>query len=88
MFALYQLDFYVIPVSIFPVSLTSRQTWQNVNCKRILQRMQNVQQGKRHQKKIHLAALSLFLLFYGRTFQTTILKVILAETSCWEIERK
>jgi hypothetical protein len=30
---------------------TSRQTWQNVNSKRRLKIIQNVQQGKRHQKK-------------------------------------
>jgi hypothetical protein len=56
MFAWPQLDFSAIPVSISAVSLTSRQTWQNVNSKRRLQRIQNVQKGKRHQKKKHLAA--------------------------------
>jgi hypothetical protein len=34
MFALSQLDFSAIPVSISAVSLTGRQTWQNVNSKR------------------------------------------------------
>jgi hypothetical protein len=29
----------------------SKQTWQNVNSKRRLQRIKNVQEGKRHQKK-------------------------------------
>jgi hypothetical protein len=51
MFAWSQLDFSAIPVSISAVSLTGRQTWQNVNIKRRLQRIQNVQEGKRHQKK-------------------------------------
>jgi hypothetical protein len=50
MFAWSQLDFSAIPVSISAVSLTSRQTWQNVNSKRRMQRIQNVQEGKRHQK--------------------------------------
>jgi hypothetical protein len=56
MFAWSQQDFSAIPVSISAVSVTSRQTWQNVNTKRRLQRIQNVQEGKRHQKKRHLAA--------------------------------
>jgi hypothetical protein len=56
MFAWSQLDFSAIPVSISAVSLTGRQTWQNVNSKRRLQRIQNVQEGKKHQKKRHLAA--------------------------------
>jgi hypothetical protein len=56
MFAWSQLDFSAIPVSIFAVSLTSRQTSQNVNSKRRLQRIQNVQETKRYQKKRHLAA--------------------------------
>jgi hypothetical protein len=52
MFAWSQLDFSAIPVSISAaVSLTSRQTWQNVNSKRRLQRIQNVHKVKRHQKK-------------------------------------
>jgi hypothetical protein len=51
MFAWSQLEISAIPVSISAVSLTGRQTWQNVNSKRRLQRIQNVQEGKRHQKK-------------------------------------
>ncbi len=53
MFAWSQLDFSATPVSISAVSLTSRQTWQNerVNSLRRLQRIQNVQEGRRHQKK-------------------------------------
>jgi hypothetical protein len=56
MFAWYQLDFSAIPVSISAVSLTGRQTSQNVNSKRRLQRIQNVPGSERHQKKRHLAA--------------------------------
>jgi len=41
MFDWSQLDFSDIPVSISAVSLTSRQTWQNVNSKRRLQRIKN-----------------------------------------------
>jgi hypothetical protein len=48
---LLQAGLPAIPASISAVSLTSRQTWQNVNSKRRLQRIQNVQEGKRHQKK-------------------------------------
>ncbi len=51
MFAWSQLDFSAIPVLTSAVSLTGRQTWQNVNSKRRLQRIQNVQEGKRHQQK-------------------------------------
>ncbi len=51
MFACSQLDFFAISVSISVVSLTSRQTWQNVNSKRRFQRIQNVHEGKRHQKQ-------------------------------------
>ncbi len=51
LFAWSQLDSSAIPVSISAVSLTSRLTWQNVNSKRRLQRIENVQEGKRHQKK-------------------------------------
>jgi hypothetical protein len=46
-----QLDFSAIPISISAVSLTGRQTWQNVKSKKRLQRIPNVQEGKRHQKK-------------------------------------
>jgi hypothetical protein len=69
MFAWSQLDFYAIPVSISAVSLTSRQTWQNVSSKRRLQRIQNVLEGKRHQKKANLLLSYLLLLFLGRSFQ-------------------
>jgi hypothetical protein len=57
MIAWSQLDFSAIPVSISAVSLTGRQTWKNVYSKRRLQRIENVQEGKRHHKKIHPAVL-------------------------------
>jgi len=68
MFAWSQLDFSAIPVSISAVSLTSRQTWQNVNSQRILQRIQNVQEEKRHQKKRHLAAFVFIPSEFGEKF--------------------
>jgi hypothetical protein len=51
MFACSQLDFSAILVSISAIFLTSRQTWQNLNRKRRLQRIQNEQEGKKHQKQ-------------------------------------
>jgi hypothetical protein len=51
MFAWSQLEFSAIPVSISGISLTGRQTLQNVTSKRRLQRIENVLEGKRHQKK-------------------------------------
>jgi hypothetical protein len=51
MFAWSQLDISAIPVSISAFSLTGKQTWQNVNSKRRLQGIKNVQEEKRHQKK-------------------------------------
>ncbi len=56
MFAWSQLDFSAIPVLISAVSLTGRQTWQNVNSKRGLQRIQNYRKGKDIRKKRQLAA--------------------------------
>jgi hypothetical protein len=51
MFAWSQLDFSALPFSISAVSLTGRQSWQNLISKRSLQRIQNAQEGKGHQKK-------------------------------------
>jgi hypothetical protein len=51
MFAWYQLDCSAIPDQSMQFFLTSRQTWQNVNSKKRLQRIQNVHEGKKHQKK-------------------------------------
>jgi hypothetical protein len=70
MFAWSQVDFSVIPVSISAVSETSRQTWQNVKSKRRLQRIQNVQEGKRHKKKRHLAAFVFVPSVFGEKFPT------------------
>ncbi len=65
MFAWSQLDFSAIPVSISAVSLTGRQ----VNSKRRLQRIQNVQEEKTSEKRNIKLLQSLFLLFLGRSFQ-------------------
>jgi hypothetical protein len=70
MFAWSQLDFSAIHVSISAVSLTGRQLWQNVNRKGRLQRIQNVQEGKRDQKKRHLAAFVFVPSFFGEKFPT------------------
>jgi hypothetical protein len=65
-----QLDFSAIPVSISAVSLTSRQTWQTVNSKRRLQRIPNVQEGKRHQKKETSSCFVFVSSFFGEKFPT------------------
>jgi hypothetical protein len=65
-----QQDISAIPVSITAVSLTGRQTWQNVKSKRRLQSIQNVQEGERHQKKIHLAAIVFVPSVFGEKFPT------------------
>jgi hypothetical protein len=68
MFAWSKLDFFAILCSISAVSLTGRQTWQNVNSKSRLQRIQNVQEGKRHQKKRYIAAFVFFPSAFGEKF--------------------
>jgi hypothetical protein len=70
MFPWSQLDFSAIPVSISAVSLKGRKTWQNINSKRRLQRIQNVHEGKRHQKKRHLAAFVFVPSVLGEKFPT------------------
>jgi hypothetical protein len=85
------------------IDTTSRRTWQNVNSKRRLQRLQNGQEGKRHQKKRHkilsfhicvvttyqhLAAFVFVPSVFGEKFPTAEFLMISAETPCWEIERK
>jgi hypothetical protein len=70
MLAWSQLDFSAIPVSISAVSLTSRQTWKNVNSKRRLQRIQNVQEEKRHKKKRHLAVFIFVPSVFGEKLPT------------------
>jgi hypothetical protein len=53
-----------------------------------LQRIQNEQEGKRHQKKRHLVAFVLVPSVFGEKFPTAEFGMTSAETSCWEIERK
>jgi hypothetical protein len=70
MFSWSQLDFSAIPVSISVVSLKGRQIWQNVNSKRRLKKIQNVQEGKRQQKKETSICFCLCsFCFLGRSFQ-------------------
>ncbi len=76
MFVWSQLDFSAIPVSISAVSLTSRQTWQNVNSKRRLQRIQNVQEGKRHKKKSSTSFCLCSFCFWGEVSSSWILNDI------------
>jgi hypothetical protein len=71
MFAWSQLGFSAIPVSISTVSLTSRHIWQNLNSKRGLQRIKNVQEGKRHKRKKRPLATFVFVpSVFGETFPT------------------
>jgi hypothetical protein len=70
MFAWSQLDFSAIPVSISAVSLTGRQTWQNVNIKRRCKEFKMYRKGKRHQKKRHLAAFVFVPSVFGEKFPT------------------
>jgi hypothetical protein len=70
MFAWSQLDFSAIPVSISAVSLTSRQTWQNVNSKRRLQIIQMYKKGKDIRKKRHLTAFVFLLSVFREKFPT------------------
>jgi hypothetical protein len=72
MFAWSQLDFSAIPVSISAVSLTSREICQNVNSKRRLHRIKNVQEGKRHQKKETSSCFTVVLVpsVFGEKFPT------------------
>jgi hypothetical protein len=51
MFAWSQLDFSAIPVSISAVSLTGRQTWQNVNSKRRCKEFKMYRKGKDIRKR-------------------------------------
>jgi hypothetical protein len=71
MFAWSQLHFSAIPVSISGISLTGRQTLQNVRIKRRLQRIENVLEGKRNQKKRHLAAIVFVPSVLGEKFSTS-----------------
>jgi hypothetical protein len=70
MYAWSQLVFTVISVSISAVSLTGRQTWQNVNSIREdCKEFRMYRKGKDIRKKRHLAAFVFVLLFLGRSFQ-------------------
>jgi hypothetical protein len=62
--------FLPFPVSISAVSLTSRQTWQNGNSKRRLQRIQNVQEGENISKKRYLAVFVIVPSVFGEKFLT------------------
>jgi hypothetical protein len=69
-FAWSQLDFSAIPVSISTVSLTGRQTWQNVNIKRRCKVFKNGTGMEKIKEKREMSLLlSLFFLFLGRSFQ-------------------
>jgi hypothetical protein len=62
--------FSVIPLSISAVSLTGRQTWQNLNSKRRLQRIPNIEEGKDIRKKRHPAAFFFVPSVFGEKFPT------------------
>jgi hypothetical protein len=51
MFAWSELDFSAIPVSISAVSLTSRQTWQNVNSREECKEFKMYRKGKDIKKR-------------------------------------
>jgi hypothetical protein len=57
-------------------------------CKQEEKIAKNSKEGKRNQKKRHPAAFVSVPSVFGEKFPTEILKMISAETSCWEIERK
>jgi hypothetical protein len=81
MFAWSLLDFSAIPVSISAVSLTDRQTWQNVNSKGRCKEFKMYRKGKNIRIKRHLAVFVFVPSVLGEKFPS-------AETSCWEVERK
>jgi hypothetical protein len=70
MFTWSQLDFSAIPVSISDVSLTGRQTWQNVNSKRRCKEFKMYRKGKDIRKKRHLAAIFFVPSVFGEKFLT------------------
>jgi hypothetical protein len=69
MFAWSHLDFAAIPVSISAVSLTIRQTWQNLSRREDCTDSNSTEMEKTSEKRDILLLLSLFLLFLGRSFQ-------------------
>jgi hypothetical protein len=64
MFASSQLDFSAISASSLPTNLAK------CNSKRRLQKMENVQEEKRHLKKRHLAAFVFVPSVFGEKFPT------------------
>jgi hypothetical protein len=70
MFAWSQLNFSAIPVSISAVSITSRQTWQNVNRREDFKELKMYRKGKVIRKKRHLAAFVLVPSVFGEKFPT------------------
>jgi hypothetical protein len=73
MFACYQLDFSTILVLISAVSLTSRQTWQNVNSmvREDCKEFKMYRKGKDIIKKRHLAAFVFVPSVFGEKFPTS-----------------
>jgi hypothetical protein len=53
-----------------------------------MQRIQNVKEGKRHQKKETSGCFCFFSFCFWGEVSNNKVSMILAETSCWEIERK
>jgi hypothetical protein len=64
MFALSQLDFSAIPVSISAVSQADKLNWQNVNSQRRCREFTIYRKGKDIRKRDLLLLLSLFLHCY------------------------
>jgi hypothetical protein len=70
MFAWPQLDFSAIPVLISAVSLTGRQTCQNINSKRKCKEFKMYRKGKDIRKKRHLPAFVFVPFVFGEKFPT------------------
>jgi hypothetical protein len=70
MFAWSQLDFFAIPVSISAVSLTSRQTWQNVISREDSKEFKRYRKVKDIRKKRQLAAFVFVPSVFGEKFPT------------------
>jgi hypothetical protein len=70
MFAWSQQDISAIPVSISAVSLTGRQTWQNVKSKRKCKEFKMYRMGKHIRKKRHLDDFVFVPSIYGEKFLT------------------
>jgi hypothetical protein len=70
MFAWSLLDISAIPVSISAVSLTGRQTWQNVKSKRRCKEFKMYRMGKHIRKKRHLDAFVFVPSVFGKKLPT------------------